>query len=393
MISEELKIYLKRIFPFSAFFVLVPLISYGIWEFYPKKNLNLLVMDKTVLGPDLVEHSSLFWVLNYQKFTKKDNELYNKKTDYLGYFPAGEQKKPEIKDLSGLSSQMIKDKVSNLDVVFITDTYGVMTTPDNPEIEAQIPVRKKVYGGLDSKDIELLTEVKNQEKTLIAEFNSMASPTTKEVRTEFVNLMGIKWTGWIGRYFDELDTIVNQEVPKWMRYQYKKQHNGDWLPAGAGLIFLHEDGKIEGLTFEEDYQNKIPLIRTQKINPIGSVLPEIVPYPDWFDVVLIEREYKVISYYDINPTTEGLEKLRSMGLPRFFPAAIVKENGKGKMYYFAGDFSDIRVDLGSAKFTGLPLLWKGLHMVSDYTDRESFFWNYYFPLTSSILNSAYQSKN
>ena len=62
----------------------------------------------------------------------------------------------------------------------------------------------------------------------------------------------------------------------------------------------------------EDYLNKIPLIRSQKRNPLAENLPDIVPYPDWFDVVLIERDYQVISYYDINPTAEGLEKLRNL---------------------------------------------------------------------------------
>jgi len=392
MISEEFKIFIRGILPFIAFFVLIPLLSYGIWVFIPKKNLAIIVIDKTVNGPELVEHSSFYWVLEHLKFTKQNQEFYDRKIDYLGYFPGLEKSKPEIRDLSGFSSDMIKERVSDLDLIFITDTYGVMTSPGE-KIRSTGEKPKKIYGGLDSDDIQLIREAKVQEKTIIAEFNTMASPTIKKNRTEFENLMGIQWTGWIGRYFEEMDTLINNDIPGWMSYEYKKQHNGNWLPKGPGLIFIHEDGKVEGLTFETDYQNKIPLIRTQRINPLSKLLPEIVPYPDWFDVVLIERDYQVISYYDINPTSEGLEKLRSMGLPRFFPAAIVKNNGKGKMYYLAGDFSDLRIQLGSPRFSGLPFFWKGLHIVSDYTDRESFFWNYYYPLTSQILEISYKSKN
>ncbi|MBN7816672.1 hypothetical protein [Algoriphagus pacificus] len=392
MISEELKILLRRLFPFLAFFILIPLLSYGVWVIYPNKNLSIVAIDKTVLGPGLVEHSSFFWVLDHLKITKKNQEFYNRKTDYFGYYPAGEKPKPEIKDLSKLTSQMIKDKVTNTDLIFITDTYGVMASADElAEMQSLKP--RVIYGGLDTKDLELIREAKAQEKTIIAEFNTMASPTSKANRTEFENLMGIKWTGWIGRYFDEMDTLINNDIPTWLRYQYKLQHEGNWMSNGPGLIFIHEDGKVEGMTFEEDYLNKIPFIRTQKRNPIAENLPELVPYPDWFDVVLIERDYQVISYYDINPTAEGLEKLRSMGLPRFFPAAVSKQNGKGNMYYFAGDFSDLRTNLGSAKFAGLPFLWKGLHLVTDHTDRESFFWNYYYPLTSKILETAYLEKN
>ncbi|MEN2282003.1 hypothetical protein AAGF08_07670 [Algoriphagus sp. SE2] len=391
MISEELKILLRRIFPIVLILVLVPLLSYSVWLVVPKKNLNIIVIDKTVLGPGLLEHSSFFWVLEHLKFTKESKDFYDKKTDYLGYYPAGEKSEPEIKDLSKLTNEKVKEMVEKNDLIFIADAYGVMASSN--DLADRNSLRPRIiYGGLDTKDIELLREAKSQEKTIIAEFNTMASPTTKENRTEFENLMGIKWTGWIGRYFDELDTLVNDEIPVWLRNQYKEQHEGNWMTPGPGLIFIHEDGVVEGMKFEEDYLNKIPLIRSQKRNPLAENLPDIVPYPDWFDVVLIERDYQVISYYDINPTADGLEKLRSLGLPRFFPAAVAKPNGIGNLYYFAGDFSDLRSDLGSSRFSGLPFLWKGLHLVTDYTDRESFFWNYYYPLTSKILERAYSEK-
>ncbi|EAZ82854.1 hypothetical protein [Algoriphagus machipongonensis] len=389
MLSEELKILLRRFFPILAFFILAPLLSYGIWWVYPEKELKVLIMDKTVLGPDLVEHSSIFWVLNHLKIVKEDQSFYHRESDYLGYYPAESTAEAKIKDLSSFSQEDIKKQVEGLDLVYYTDTYGVMATLNENSATELIP--NKIYGGLDQNDLALIREVKEQEKTLVAEFNTMASPTSKSVRTEFENLMGLQWTGWIGRYFDDFDTLSNQGIPTWVRTQYKKQHEGEWLPNGPGLLFIHEDGKIEGLSFESDYLNKIPLIRTQRINPIGENLPEIVPYPDWFDVVLIERNYNVISYYDISPTPEGLEKLREMGLPRFFPAAVVKDNGKGKMYYLSGDFSDLRTNLGSHKFTGLPFFWKGLHLASDHTDRESFFWNYYYPLTSKILQISSKS--
>jgi hypothetical protein len=101
----------------------------------------------------------------------------------------------------------------------------------------------------------------------------------------------------------------------------------------------------------------------------------------------------VISYYDIDPSDQGKEKLREMGLPRYFPAVVTKKVGKGQYYYFAGDFSDMQNNLGSPRFTGLPVLWRGLHIVSDYTDRESFYWNYFYPLLSQVLEKAYDEKS
>ena len=48
--------------------------------------------------------------------------------------------------------------------------------------------------------------------------------------------------------------------------------------------------------------------------------------------------------------------------------------------------------LGSPHFKGLPMLWRGLHTVSDVTDRESFYWNYFYPLLSQIMDKTYKEK-
>jgi hypothetical protein len=58
---------------------------------------------------------------------------------------------------------------------------------------------------------------------------------------------------------------------------------------------------------------------------------------------------------------------------------------KGQQYYFAGDFSDMRGNFGATKFFGLPILRRGLYVASDYTSRQSFFWNYYYPLITQVL--------
>ena len=109
--------------------------------------------------------------------------------------------------------------------------------------------------------------------------------------------------------------------------------------------------------------------------------------------MLIERDYQVISYFDIDPSEEGKAKLRDMGLPRYFPAAVIKEMEGGQYYYLSGDFSDMQNSIGSSRFRGLPKLWRGLHVVTDYTDRESFYWNYFYPLLSQILAKTYTEKH
>jgi hypothetical protein len=320
------------------------------------------------------------------KFRNSAGEFYQKDKDYLGFYPDTTASFGTFKDLEQLTEKQIVKKANDLDILFYSDTYGVFENDFNKENAEEFS--KKIYGGLNRGDINLLREVAAQSKTIIAEFNTMASPTPVGIRTEFENLMGLKWTGWIGRYFDQMDTTINENIPNWFINQYLAQHENSWVPAGPGIVFVHENGRVEIFSNEVDYFGEIPKIRTQRLNKHGFKLPEVVPYPDWFDVVLIERDYQVISYYDIDPSEIGKEKLREMGLPRFFPAAVVKDVGKGQYYYFSGDFSDMKNSMGSPRFQGVPSLWRGLHIVTNFNDRESFYWYYYYPLLSQALTKT-----
>jgi hypothetical protein len=383
--KEELKIYLYRLGPFLVFLVGLPLLSYVIWLLIPSKQLEVLIIDKTVRDKTYREHAGLFWTLEHQKYKKSSGDFYSEEWDYLGFFPNGKADLGEVKDLEGRSEEEIKKLASDTDLIYLADTYGVYEDDfdENPSNERS----KKIYGGLNEADLQLIKAAGQEGKVVVAEFNSIASPTPASIRNEFENLMGLKWTGWIGRYFDELDTVINSDIPTWMVRQYQRQHER-WDLSGPGLVFIKETGEIEAFIFGTDYSNKVPLIRTQKINKHGFKLPEVVPYPDWFDVVMIERDYEVISYYDINPSNEGLQRLRRMGLPRFFPAAVVRKLDKGSQYYFSGDFSDIGEPFGATHFFGLPILWRGFYVASDYTDRQSFYWNYYYPLVNQVLGKT-----
>lgn len=386
--KEELRLFLTRLLPFLFILVGIPLLSFLIWFLSPSHSLGILIIDKTVRDQTYIEHQGIFWTLEHSKIKQLSGQYYDVAKDYMGFFPNGKESKGVTKDLMRKSKSQIDSVVAKNDIIFLADTYGVYENDfKNPPIESP---SKKIYGGLDLSEIQLIRSAKDQGKTVIAEYNSMASPTPKPIRTEFENLMGIKWTGWIARYFDELDTIQNTDIPQWMIRQYQNQHKA-WDLAGPGLIFLNETGEIEAFLFNKDILNKTPLIRTQKVNKHGFSLPQVVPYPDWFDIVLIERDYQVVSYYDINPTAEGLKRLRSMGLPRFFPAVVFRQLNKSRQYYLAGDFSEIKDGLGSPRFAGLPFLWRSLYVTADFTDRRSFFWNYYNPLVEQIIREARKS--
>ncbi|GMQ24038.1 hypothetical protein Aoki45_07200 [Algoriphagus sp. oki45] len=380
---EELKLYFRRLTPLLILFVGLPLLSFLIWRFFPDKKLQVILIDKTVPNRDYREHAGVIWALNHGKFKMGSGEEYLVDQDYYGFFPAeNKEDKGVVKDLEGKSEEEIKKMVSESDIVVLSDTYGVYESDFG-----QVQQEKKIYGGLGKSEIELIRQAKEQGKYLIAEFNSMASPTPKSIRSEFENLMGVKWTGWIARYFDELNPAINEEIPLWLVEMYSFQEE-NWGFSGPGMVFIRDTGEVEVFVYGTDYQNKVPLVRTQKMNKHGYKLPQVIPYPDWIDIVLVERDYQVISYFDIDPSTSGYERLRKMGLPRFFPSAVFREINGGRQYYFSGDFSDMDPNLGYHTFAGLPMLWRGFYVTADHTNRHSFYWNYFQPLLEQVFDQA-----
>jgi hypothetical protein len=77
--------------------------------------------------------------------------------------------------------------------------------------------------------------------------------------------------------------------------------------------------------------------------------------------------------------------LKEMGLPKYFPATVRRKNGDGYIYYFAGDFAGHSRIEPSHRYFGLPWLWKFFYGPEDYSRRDSFFWQYYYPMMKNIL--------
>lgn len=386
-IPQETLLLIKSVSFLVLIFGIVPLTSFLIWVFMPSAVLNVVVLDKTVPNESAQEHQGIHWTLNHLKYLKYDGSPYDTSTDYFGYFPGSTIDEGKIADFNTIDAEMKSRLLDRSSLVYFADTYGVYENdfgqyPDDYRSQ-------KIYGGMDQADVDFMAAAIEKEKYVIAEFNTMASPTPIDIRMQVEELVGIKWTGWIARYFDELDTLINDELPRWMVDTYIQQHNGDWSFKGSGLVFLHEMGRLEILESGMDINKDVPSIMSDQKNQKRYGIPEIVKYPYWIDIVLVSREYDVISYYEISPTESGINKLRDMGLPRFFPAAVSRNLGKkGKFFYFSGDFADMRMNDTSHRFYALARLYRLFLHAEDYSQPTSFFWNYYYPLFKNILADA-----
>ena len=364
-------------------FIFLPLMLWLLWLIKPSHKANVVLMDKTVLTSYGLEHRGFDWVLSHRKYFKPDGESYSPMRDYLGFFPL-KNDSFYIKDLSNLTEKQIDSLSSISDMTYFTDTYGIYANEWYRKSD-QAEHSEKVYGGLDKNDVLYLKMMKEKKKLIIAEFNFFATPTPSAERIEAEHLLGLQWSGWTGRYFEQLDTLKNPGLPKWVVRQYKDQHQQKWPFTKPGIVFIHADETIAILEKETDLMREVPLVKSFDYGVQKFNVPKEIRYPYWFDITLsTDTNNRVISYYELFPNKRGDSILHHHNIPKIFPAAF--ENiADSPHYYFCGDFTDSPIHKTSDKIIGMEYL--KMFVLNDYdlNDRTPFFWRYYLPITSKIL--------
>ena len=367
--------------------VLSPLISFLAWYFTPKKIFTVAIVDKTVMNDDVREHISLEWVLNHERYVKTADKNYEPKTDYFGFFPK-EDTLYDIKGLERFSTEQINILSEDVDLVFITDTYGIY----KQEWYAKYTTERKgiLYGGMSQQELNLMQAMKDNQKPVIAEFNCLASPTTQIIRDQFEKLFGIKYSGWTGRYFDSLDPDINSELPKWIIDSYSRQNEGTWPYKKAGIILVKDTGTLVVLEADTHLVDAVPIIKANEKGIKRFNLPKQVDYSFWFEIIEGDpRRTETQANFNILTTAAGNEILRRNGVPKAFPAVLSDAGNRDLFYYFAGDFSDNPISFTSSYFKGIGLVDNFLYSGDDVMDRTGFFFNFYKPLLTTVLKETY----
>lgn len=375
---------------FLSAFLLFPVILWLLWVVKPVHKTNILIIDKTVLTQDGIEHRAFNWLLAHRKYVKPDGSIYNVPVDYLGFFPLKERQFI-IKDLSRFSKIQIDSLASKTDLTFFTDTYGIYHHEWYKDNIGPAEHSVGVYGGLDSNDVLFIKSMKEKKKLILAEFNFFATPTTSVIRAHVENLLGLKWSGWTGRYYEQLDTIENPELPKWIVRLYKKQHDNRWPFTKSGIVFVHSDETIEILEKDTDLDFEVPVVKSFDYTVSKFSVPRKINYPYWFDITLsTNTNNRVLSYYEISSNERGDSIMHDHNIPKIFPAAF--ENLKdSRFYYFCGDFTDSPINKTPKKILGIQYFKLFVLNENDLNDRTPFFWRYTFPMTSKILDDYFHN--
>lgn len=391
MASAFLKISLGSFIRAIIFILLLlPVWMFIIWASISKRKLVVVIIDKTVLTNKGQEHVSFNWVLNQEKFAKTTTTLYNQENDYFGFFPL-EDKKFQLKGLERFNTAQLDQLSIDANAAYITDAYGIYKNEwyqegDDEERSGMI------YGGMSRQDLYLLQRMKANHKLIITEFNCLASPTSPTIRSDFENSFGIKWTGWIGRYFDSFDTTKNKELPAWLIKNYKNQHGGQWPFLKSGIAFVNSDDRIVILENETHLRKELPYLYATEEGQNHYGLPDKTSYSFWFDIIQPDTSFNhVLASFKIDVNEAGKKILNKYGLPFVFPGITAHINRDYRFFYFSADFSDNPITITSSYFKGVPYFKWLMYNNREPLERKAFFWKLYQPLVTTILNDYYKT--
>jgi hypothetical protein len=375
---------LRWLWPILAV-TLALLLPWACYEMRPARRLDICVLDKTVPFRNWYEHRSLYWLLLHLNVVKADGANYAFERDYLGAYPP-----PVPGDPPERTRDLSVDAVAGARLIYLADTYGVYRDDlkTKERMDAALERSPKLYGGLTLEEARAAAGAIDSGKTLVAEFNTLASPTGDDARATLEAALGVRWTRWIGRYFARLEDV--REVPQWMRNDYEREWRKPWRFEGPGYVLMQDDTHCEvfRVGFEAETVG-LTIERERPVDPHLGRAADGVPYPYWFDVVVESPETKRLASFAWHLKTDGRERLKARGLPERFPAVTRRAPpGGGGAWYFAGDFADNPMDPRPVPFLGylgFRHLVEGLRRAPS---EAAFYWRFYVPMMESILNDA-----
>ncbi|HEX4824589.1 MAG TPA: hypothetical protein VFV19_09755 [Candidatus Polarisedimenticolaceae bacterium] len=368
---------LRWIWPLLAV-ALAVLIPWAGYEWRPARPLPLVVLDKTVPFRNWIEHRSLFWLLEHDRIVHADGTPYAFDRDYLGAHPP-----PLAGDPPERTRDLAAEDVRGARLVYLADTYGVYRDDlrSGARMAAALERSPKIYGGLTTAEAEAAAEAPRQGKTLVAEFNTLGSPTGADARGILESALGVRWTRWIGRYFPHLDDRA--EVPQWMREDYEREWKKPWQFEGPGYVLMQDDEHCEVLRIGPEAEAiGLTIERDEKKGTLDHAA-DLVPYPYWFDVVE-ERGATRLASFQWHLTEAGRSRLAARKLPARFPAVT----RMGTAWYFAGDFADNPMDPRPVPFLGYTVFRRFAEGMKLAPSETAFYWRFYVPMMQAILRDA-----
>lgn len=223
----------------------------------------------------------------------------------------------------------------------------------------------------DGKDLDDNLLGKVNQNVIFAESLFMDQVLSDEQYQTIEMLFDIKNTKIVGKMVTELSNP--NEVPKMVKDLYEKNASQKWHFNGKGIVLSNETQVIvllEGKDFKGDLQLESKTVQQ--------------PYYSYFEVVQTDRP--VEASYRISASSEGLRKLKQLGLTAQFPALVACSTPLYKGYYATGEFNQMAVGVPFfAKDIDTYMANKSLY---ERNSNEKSFWKWYMKKLKGMLEEA-----
>ncbi|MBI4857370.1 MAG: hypothetical protein HY818_11590 [Acetobacterium woodii] len=345
-----------------------------IWNNLASTPMNVWVVDKTVPDTSYREHKGLMWALNSEKVVlESTGNPLRYDADYFGVFPKSDADY-EVKE--------IPQSIAMPELIYLADTDGVYPSDfngtDSDAVYAGI-AQKPLVGDFSEND---LTSIKNNlggGNTIVGEFDIWDANSQPELQ----DIFRVSFTGWSGKYFDDLKKDV--EIPEIIVNNYQQQTGKTWDYTGGGLVLVSNNNEVlvlkdqkalkkDGisLSFDTAYQDEFG-VRGR------------FPYEQWFDLVKSDASAETLATLNLDVTETGKTALAEYGLTTSYAAITRSVNSQNTAYYFAGDFAQMDFPGTLWNYAGFSTI-KQLFSFANPNADTKFYWGCYVPLMRQIIS-------
>lgn len=355
----------------------------ALWPLGGRREISMLVVDKTVPEEDYREHRAIFWIAKHRRFTRPDGNFYSFERDYLGYHPLDERRE-----------QLRAVDLDDIDLLYLADAYGIYDYEEGLVVyEEQLPYEHQdirlLYGGFNSSEVAVVENFAKREGAIIVgEHNIFGFPTSEQAHTarRLQKVFGVEYTGWLTRHYSNLD-----EAAFWLKELYSELYGLPWDLSGPGLVFVREEnadfGWLRDLVIVQGDNMKGPwpvLTNTEHFLTGGAA--EGVPYLYWVEVLEVGPQAETLAYLELPLAEEAYASLQQRGLPERLPALIYLDPpDKAERIYFAGDFADQLPALLPASLTGSAKKQRFFSYLPGLPVEYRFYFQWYEPVLTNIF--------
>lgn len=354
------------------------------WHLKPKREMNVVTIDKTVLSYSEDEdinkdhiyrkHQGFTRILNQQRYVKEDGTDYDYKQDYFG---------PVVDEEGAYSHETdLGDATGTPDLVYMCDGYG-MGNDTFGHYNGSTPLN----AGISSNEMSYISFAHEYGAQVITEMALFSSPMSDSVHAQMTALTGVTPTKWIGRYIVDLEDF--SDVPDWAPPMYEQQEGVEWRFTGPGILLVSNDGKIIILEQNTDFssQNLLEIyINDEYKDEFGGC--DKCNFYNWFELVQPNYGTETIATFAFDLNAVGMEKIKELSkIPRFAAVTRRQEEGYAPVYYFAGDCCDYVNGDRYGCFLFANEFFKFLSY-DRQGDISNFYWRFYTPLLRHILDNT-----